>query len=83
MLSVLLMELWILSVSTIIFLESFYSQFTESGETMKAAGLKAIDTVVSSTAVLIKSKNPTNLDIVELVAARIKGVISKLPNLIS
>jgi ATP phosphoribosyltransferase len=50
---------------------------------MKAAGLKAIDTVVSSTAVLIKSKNPTNLDIVELVAARIKGVIGKLPYLIS
>jgi hypothetical protein len=82
-LSVLLMELWILSVSTILFLDSSYSQFTESGETMKAAGLKAIDTVVSSTAVLIKSKNPTNLDIVELVAARIKGVISKFPNLIS
>lgn len=45
---------------------------------MKAAGLKAIDTVVSSTAVLIKSKNPTNIDMVELVAARIRGVISKL-----
>jgi hypothetical protein len=82
-LSVLLMELWILLVSTIPFLDSFYSQFTESGETMKAAGLKAIDTVVSSTAVLIKSKNPTNLDIVELVAARIKGVIGKFPYLIS
>lgn len=83
MLSVLLMELWILLVSTIPFLDSYYSQFTESGETMKAAGLKAIDTVVSSTAVLIKSKNPTNLDIVELVAARIKGVIGKFPYLIS
>jgi ATP phosphoribosyltransferase len=45
---------------------------------MKAAGLKPIDTVVSSTAVLIKSKNPTNVDTVELVAARIRGVISKL-----
>lgn len=83
MLLVLLMGLWILLVSTIPFLDSFYSQFTESGETMKAAGLKAIDTVVSSTAVLIKSKNPTNLDIVELVAARIKGVIGKFPYLIS
>ncbi|KAH8762826.1 ATP phosphoribosyltransferase [Hyaloscypha finlandica] len=48
----------------------------ESGETMKAAGLKPIDTVVSSTAVLIKSKNPTNVDTVELVAARIRGVIT-------
>ncbi len=49
----------------------------ESGETMKAAGLKAIDTVVSSTAVLIKSKSPSNPKIVELIAARIHGVISK------
>lgn len=48
---------------------------TESGETMKAAGLKAIDTVVSSTAVLVKSKNPTNPVLVDLVASRIKGVI--------
>jgi ATP phosphoribosyltransferase len=49
----------------------------ESGETMKAAGLKPIDTVVSSTAVLIKSKNPTNLAMVNLIASRIRGVISK------
>jgi ATP phosphoribosyltransferase len=45
---------------------------------MKAAGLKAIDTVVSSTAVLIKSKSPSNPAMVDLIAARIKGVISKL-----
>jgi ATP phosphoribosyltransferase len=43
---------------------------------MKAAGLKAIDTVVSSTAVLIKSKNPTNPNLVDLIASRILGVIS-------
>lgn len=48
----------------------------ESGETMKAAGLKAIDTVVSSTAVLIKSKNPTNPTLVDLIASRILGVIT-------
>jgi len=48
----------------------------ESGETMKAAGLKPIDTVVSSTAVLIKSKNPTNLTMVNLIASRIRGVIT-------
>lgn len=48
----------------------------ESGETMKAAGLKAIDTVVSSTAVLIKSKNPTNPALVDLIASRILGVIT-------
>lgn len=47
----------------------------ESGETMKAAGLKAIDTVVESTAVLIKSKHPSNPTLVDLITARIKGVI--------
>lgn len=43
---------------------------------MKAAGLKAIDTVVSSTAVLVKSKNPSNPEMVELIASRIRGVIT-------
>ena len=47
----------------------------ESGETMKAAGLQAIDTVVESTAVLIKSKNTTN-SLVDLIVPRIRGVIS-------
>jgi ATP phosphoribosyltransferase len=46
---------------------------------MKAAGLKAIDTVVSSTAVLIKSKSPTNPAMVDLIASRILGVISTFP----
>lgn len=50
--------------------------FTESGETMKAAGLKAIDTVVSSTAILVKSKNPSNSALVDLIASRIRGVIA-------
>ncbi len=48
----------------------------ESGETMKAAGLKAIATVVESTAVLIKSRQPSNAKLVELIAARIRGVIT-------
>ena len=52
---------------------------TESGETMKAAGLKAIDTVVESTAVLIKSKHPSNPTLVDLITARIKGVIGIFP----
>jgi ATP phosphoribosyltransferase-like protein len=43
---------------------------------MKAAGLKAIDTVIASTAVLVKSKNPSNPDMVELITSRIKGVIA-------
>ena len=44
---------------------------------MRAAGLKAISTVVESTAILIKSKNPSNPKLVELIASRIRGVISK------
>ncbi|KAI9053521.1 hypothetical protein LZ554_002476 [Drepanopeziza brunnea f. sp. 'monogermtubi'] len=48
----------------------------ESGETMKAAGLKAIDTVVSSTAILVRSKNPSNQQLVDLIASRIRGVIT-------
>ncbi|KAK4242344.1 hypothetical protein C8A03DRAFT_40311 [Achaetomium macrosporum] len=48
----------------------------ESGETMKAAGLKAIDTVVESSAILIKSKAPSNPALVDLIASRIGGVIT-------
>lgn len=48
----------------------------ESGETMRAAGLKAISTVVTSSAILIKSKHPSDPKLVELITARIKGVIS-------
>lgn len=48
----------------------------ESGETMRAAGLKAIDTVVESTAVLIKSRKGSNEKLVNLIAARIRGVIT-------
>ncbi|KAL1975893.1 hypothetical protein VTN31DRAFT_4285 [Thermomyces dupontii] len=47
----------------------------ESGETMKAAGLKPIDTVVESTAVLVKSKNSNN-ELVDLITSRIRGVIT-------
>ncbi|SPQ18889.1 077bd528-f5a9-493b-814e-6b821017a181 [Thermothielavioides terrestris] len=48
----------------------------ESGETMKAAGLKAIDTVTETSAILIKSKAPSNPALVDLIAARIGGVIT-------
>lgn len=48
----------------------------ESGETMKAAGLKAIDTVIESSAVLIRSKRTSNPKLVDLLAARIRGVIN-------
>lgn len=48
----------------------------ESGETMRAAGLKAIETVQESTAVLIKSRQPTNEKLVRLLTSRIEGVIT-------
>lgn len=48
----------------------------ESGETMRAAGLKAISTVVDSSAILIKSKHPSDPKLVDLIASRIQGVIS-------
>ena len=44
---------------------------------MRAAGLKAIDTVIESTAVLIGSKHPSNSKLVDLIVSRIKGVISQ------
>jgi ATP phosphoribosyltransferase len=48
----------------------------ESGETMRAAGLKAISTVVSSSAIMIKSKHPSDPKLVDLITARIRGVIT-------
>ncbi|KAK5164080.1 ATP phosphoribosyltransferase (ATP-PRTase) (ATP-PRT) [Saxophila tyrrhenica] len=48
----------------------------ESGETMRAAGLKAIDTVVESTAVLISSKHPSDPKLLKKITSRIKGVIT-------
>ncbi|KAI5795633.1 hypothetical protein EDC01DRAFT_652980 [Geopyxis carbonaria] len=48
----------------------------ESGETMKAAGLKPIATVLETTAVLIKSTHPSNPELIKLVASRIRGVIT-------
>ena len=48
----------------------------ESGGTMKAAGLKAIDTVIETSAILIKSRKPSNSDLVDLIAQRIRGVIT-------
>lgn len=47
---------------------------------MRAAGLKAIATVVESTAILIKSKHPTNPQLVSIIASRIRGVISLSPS---
>jgi ATP phosphoribosyltransferase len=52
------------------------TNLSESGETMKAAGLRAIDTVVESQAVLIKSRNPSNAELVDKIAQRIEGRIA-------
>jgi len=47
---------------------------------MRACGLHAIDTVVTSTAVLIKSRkpatNPSHKALINLITARIRGVIT-------
>lgn len=43
---------------------------------MRAAGLKAIDTVVTSTAVLISSKHPSDPKLVNVITNRIRGVIT-------
>lgn len=43
---------------------------------MRAAGLKAIATVVESTAVLIRSKRPSDPKLVDIIAKRIQGVIT-------
>ena len=73
------MELWISLVREyiVVLRETKTDEYLESGETMKAAGLKAIDTVVESTATLIKSKHPSNQRLVDMIASRISGVISK------
>ncbi|PFH54962.1 hypothetical protein XA68_11335 [Ophiocordyceps unilateralis] len=48
----------------------------ESGETMRAAGLAAVDTVIESMAVLIKSRAPSNPAMIDLITSRIRGVIT-------
>lgn len=50
---------------------------------MRSHGLKAIETVVESRAVLIKSKRPSNPQLVDKVASRIRGVIgTRSPSLL-
>jgi len=43
---------------------------------MRAAGLKPIATVVESTAILIRSKHPSDPKLVNIITNRIKGVIT-------
>lgn len=56
------------------FLTSFYLE-PESGETMKAAGLKPIATLLDTSAVLIKSKHPSHPELIDRICSRIHGVI--------
>ncbi|CAG8607583.1 5154_t:CDS:2 [Diversispora eburnea] len=48
----------------------------ESGKTMKTAGLHPVSTIISSQAILICNKNPSNLSLVSKITSRIKGVIA-------
>ncbi|ODQ79971.1 hypothetical protein BABINDRAFT_161627 [Babjeviella inositovora NRRL Y-12698] len=48
----------------------------ESGETMKAAGLIDIDTVLPTSAYLIASKNPSRPDLVKIIEDRMLGVMT-------
>ncbi|GME72752.1 unnamed protein product [[Candida] boidinii] len=48
----------------------------ESGETMKAAGLCAIETVLDTSAHLIVSKTPSNPELVEVIKSRLEGVLA-------
>lgn len=43
---------------------------------MKAAGLKAIATILETTAILIKSTHPTNPELIKTIESRIRGVIT-------
>lgn len=48
----------------------------ESGETMKAAGLKAIATVLETSAHLISSKKSQNPEMVKIIVQRLQGVLA-------
>lgn len=48
----------------------------ESGETMRAAGLHAIDTLLQSQAVLIQSPHPRHPALVKKITSRLKGVLA-------
>lgn len=53
--------------------------FSESGDTMRAAGLHAIETLLETEAVLIKSsvqKHPALEPLISLITSRIKGVVA-------
>ena len=62
-------------------IHTFHSpvDLVESGDTMRAAGLHAISTVLETEAVLIKSstpKHPNLIPLIDLIASRIAGVVA-------
>lgn len=48
----------------------------ESGETMRAAGLKPIETILATSAHLISSKTPKHPELVQKIQQRIEGVLA-------
>lgn len=48
----------------------------ESGETMKAAGLHAIETVIDTSAHLIYSKQPSHPDLLKIINSRFEGLLA-------
>jgi ATP phosphoribosyltransferase len=48
----------------------------ESGETMRAAGLHAIETILDTSAHLIYSKTPSHPELVELIQSRFEGLLA-------
>ncbi|ODV93587.1 hypothetical protein PACTADRAFT_60907 [Pachysolen tannophilus NRRL Y-2460] len=52
------------------------ADLVESGETMRAAGLKSIDTLLTTSAHLIVSKNASHPELVEIIKSRIQGVMA-------
>ncbi|KAL1935690.1 hypothetical protein VTP01DRAFT_4830 [Rhizomucor pusillus] len=48
----------------------------ESGETMRAAGLHDVHTLMTTQAVLLSNKNSNHQDLIEKIASRIRGVIA-------
>ncbi|VEU24084.1 DEKNAAC105219 [Brettanomyces naardenensis] len=48
----------------------------ESGETMKAAGLCAIETVLATSAHLIVSRHPSQPQLVDLIKSRLEGLLA-------
>lgn len=48
----------------------------ESGETMKAAGLHAIETILDTSAHLIYSKHPSHPELLDLIQSRFEGLLA-------